>query len=110
MAETIQIRRAECCEEVSDKLILWLLRKRYAQQLESGWNRALAGVVGETKIAGEAQIKVLDGKAVEPSIIQTLHAECDDGLDLVSFRPQGGDEFARQILVEQDFHAAWSSV
>ena len=87
------------------------MRQDYAEQLElSGWWRALADIVGEAKISCEANLEVLDGELIEPPIVQALHPKGMNGFDFVTFRAQGGDEFPGQILVEQNFHAGWSSL
>ena len=54
-------------------------------------------------------VEILDRKQVKLSVVQSLHPQRDDRLDFVAFRAQRGDKFARQILVQQDFHAGCSS-
>jgi hypothetical protein len=65
--------------------------------------------MGETKITREADFKMLHRKLVKPAIVETLHPQRVDGFDLVTVRTESRDELARQILIQQDFHAARSS-
>jgi hypothetical protein len=59
--------------EVFYEIILWLLRKSDPEQFEISGRLALPRIVGKAKVAREAYVKILDGKLVEPSIIQPLH-------------------------------------
>ena len=109
MLKFIQIRSAKCGNEILDEFVLRLLFQRHAQQFEFFRRFALADIVGETKIAREANVKILDCKLVKFSVVQSLHPQRVDRFNLVAFRAQRGDEFSRQVLVQQDFHAGCSS-
>jgi hypothetical protein len=100
-----QIRRTICCDEIFDEFVLGLLVQRHTQQLKFLRCFALADVVDETKIARELDLEVLNRKSIKFAVVQILHPQPDDRLDLVAFRAERGDEFLRQILVQQDFHA-----
>ena len=95
----VQIRRAKRLDEILDEFILWFLLQCNTQQLELFRGFTLTRIVGKTKVAREAQLKILDRKLVEPAVVQTLHPEGDDRFDFVAFRSQGGNEFAWQIFV-----------
>ena len=104
-----QITRAESGNKIRHKFILRFLLQRHAQQFEfCGWF-SLTNIAGETKVAGETDIEVLDRKLVKLAVVQTLHPQCDDRLDFVAFRAQSRDELSRKILVQQDFHAGCNS-
>ena len=109
MLEFVQIRRAKCGHEVFDEFILRLLRQCYAQQFELFRRFALTNIMSETKIPREADFKVLDRKFVKPPIVETLHPQRVDRFDLVTFRAESRDKLAREILVQQDFHAGCNS-
>ena len=109
MQKFVQIRRAKCPDEIPDEFVLRLLLKSHAEQFEFFRGVALANIIDETKIAREADREILDGKLVKPAVVQALHPQGVDRLDFVAFRAQGGDELARQILVQQDFHAGCNS-
>ena len=66
-------------------------------------------MVGEPEISRKTNLEVLNRKLIKSAVVQTLHPQADDRLDLVPFRSQRGDEFSRQILIQQDFHAGCSS-
>lgn len=109
MLKLVQIRCAKCPDEVLDEFVLRFLFQRHAEQFEFLRRLALTNIVGETKIARETNLKILNRKLIQFAVVQTLHSQRDDRLDFVAFRAQGGDEFARQILVQQDFHTGCSS-
>lgn len=109
MTKLRQIRRTETRNKIGDKFILRFLRQSHTEQLKRSRNGALANVMCKTKITSKTQIEILDRKAVKPPIIQTLHSESHNRINLVAFASQTIHQFARQILIEQDFHAAWNS-
>jgi hypothetical protein len=109
MLKSVQACRAKCRDKILDEFILRLLLQRHAQQLEFLRRFALTDIVDETKITRETDLEVLDCKLVKFAVVQTLHPQRDDRFDFVAFRAQRGDEFSRQILVQQDFHAGCSS-
>ena len=103
------ITGAEGRNKIRYKFILWFLGQRHVQQLEFFRRWFLPNAVGETEIAREAQVKVLDRELVEFAIVQSLHPQSDDGFDFVAFRAQRRDEFSWKVLVQQDFHTGCSS-
>jgi len=104
MSTLSHLHRPKSRKEILDELILGSLRQSHAQQLEVFRCRPLSDIVGKTKITRETDLKVLTGKPVKPPVIQTLHPQCDDRLNLVTFRAQSGNELSRQVLIQQDFH------
>ena len=62
--------------------------------------------MSEPCIAGEEEFEGGTRKAKQRAVLQTLHSERQHGFHLMPFGSQGGGEFVRQILVEQDSHAA----
>jgi len=69
----------------------------------------LTHVIRETAVAGETKVIAGLCEFVEPSVIQTLHTECMNGFDVVSFGANRRDKFPGEILVEQNFHAGCRS-
>ena len=109
MLKSVQVRCAKCGDEILDEFVLRFLLQCYAEQFEFLRRFALADIVDETKIARETDLEILNRELVKFAVVQTLHPQCDDRLDFVAFCAQCGDEFARQVLVQQDFHAGCSS-
>jgi len=107
--KSFQVCRAKRSNEILDEFVLRLLLQRHAEQFKFHWRLSLTNIVGETKVAGETDIEVLDRKLVKLAVVQTLHPQRDDRFDFVAFRAQRGDELSRQILVQQDFHAGCNS-
>lgn len=105
MLKLVQVGAAKCRDEILDEFVLRLLFQCHPQQFEIFWWNTLAGIVRKAKITRETNLEVLDGKLIQPAVVQTLHSQRDDRLDFVTFRAEGGDELARQVLVQQDFHA-----
>jgi hypothetical protein len=99
----------EMPNEILDEFILRLLCQCHAQQLEFGRRLALTNIVDEAKITRETNIEVLNRELVKPAIVQTLHPQREDRLDLAAFRPQSRNELSRKILVQQNFHAGCNS-
>lgn len=110
MLKAGQVRRAKCGDKILDELVLRLLRQCHSQQLKIRRPLALADIVAEAKITSETDVEVLNRELVKPAIVQTLHPQRDDRLDLVTFRMQSRDEFARKILIQQNLHAGCNSL
>ena len=109
MSEPSQVRSAKGRNEILNELILRLLLQSHAQQFELLRGLALTSIVDEAEIACKADVEVLNGELVKPAVVQTLHSQRHDGLDLMAFREQGRDELSGKILVQQDFHAGCNS-
>jgi hypothetical protein len=81
-----QFRRTKRRDKILDELVLRFLRQCHAQQFEFFRRFALTNIIGETKIAREADLEILDRELVKFSVVQTLHPQRDDRLDFVAFR------------------------
>jgi len=66
-------------------------------------------MVGEPEISRKRNLEVLNRKLIKSAFVQTLHPQGDHRNDLLPFRTQSGEEFSRQILFQQDFHAGCSA-
>lgn len=91
--------------EGGNKFILWPLRQGHLQQLKPAGNFTLADIVGKSKITGETEIEIIQSKTIQLAVIESLHPESMNGLHFMAFQSKCYRQFARQIFVQQDFHA-----
>lgn|SRR6188768_1005288 len=109
MTKLLPVALAKRGNEIQHELFLWFLLKCHAQELQSGWLLPLTHVIRETAVPGETKVKAGLCEFIKPSVIQTLHAESMNGLDVVSFRAKRRDKFPGEIFVEKNFHAGCRS-
>jgi hypothetical protein len=77
----------------------------HSQEFESNGLWTKSNHAGKPGISSEAEIKAVAGEFVEFSVIQSLHPQCVNRFDIVTFTTQCNDELSWQILVEQNSHA-----
>jgi hypothetical protein len=91
------------------KLILRLLRQRDTNEFELRGVILLPRILSKSAITRETNVVIFAGEFVKSSIIQPLKFQRHYRFDLVAFRLEGSEQFARQIFVEQDSHAGSTS-
>ena len=60
-------------------------------------------------VTRETEVVVAASQSVQGSVIDALPSQCVDRLAIVAGLPQRAHQFAREVLVDENPHAAFSS-
>jgi len=97
---------AKMSDEHFHELILNLLGNQHAQQLQSRWRHALAGIVDEAGVSCEAESIFPTGQTIERAVVDALLVQRVNRFSLVSLASKRVHEFSRKVLVDEHLHAA----
>jgi hypothetical protein len=105
VSEVAPVAHPKSRNEIDEELVLWLLLQGDSEEFKLRRLRATSNDGGKPAITCKAEIKTALREVVEPSVIQSLHPECVNRFNIVTFSTQCGDKFSREIFVEQNSHA-----
>jgi hypothetical protein len=85
VSEVAPVAHPESRNEIYEELILWLLLQGDSEEFEVRWLRATSNNGCKAAITSEAEIKTALREFVEPTVIQSLHPQCVNRFNIVTF-------------------------